>query len=352
MSHSRSVNVLNDREDYYYRKEYLLNVRDYEETRGVEQRDTPGGSILDSSLITQTKLKKYNLKVVECGDYKSIYFYPNEKYKKEKDNEKIIKQEKLKEKNNKKQLIKKMFLFDDLDLTKNKESRANFSLNEIEEKNLNRTKIELQRLIKSNINEFKTFITLTFDTNKNSDININDIKDANKKFNIFKTYMKKLKNDFKYIYVPEFQKRGAVHYHLLTNIDYNSSLLLNEITTFNKKTKSYKTGKPIVGWKYGYSMAIPLSGINVVGYMTKYMTKDIDNRLFGCRKYSCSYNLKKPKEVYIDLKDNKDVLFYLKFLNDTEICYKNKYYDKFGNEVFYLEYLKNNFENTKKEEDD
>ena len=352
MSHSRSVNVLNDREDYYYRKEYLLNVRDYEETRGVEQRDTPGGSILDSSLITQTKLKKYNLKVVECGDYKSIYFYPNEKYKKEKDNEKIIKQEKLKEKNNKKQLIKKMFLFDDLDLTKNKESRVNFSLNEIEEKNLNRTKIELQRLIKSNINEFKTFITLTFDTNKNSDININDIKDANKKFNIFKTYMKKLKNDFKYIYVPEFQKRGAVHYHLLTNIDYNSSLLLNEITTFNKKTKSYKTGKPIVGWKYGYSMAIPLSGINVVGYMTKYMTKDIDNRLFGFRKYSCSYNLKKPKEVYIDLKDNKDVLFYLKSLNGTEICYKNKYYDKFGNEVFYLEYLKNNFENTKKKEDD
>lgn len=340
MSHSRSVNVLTDKEDYYYRKEYITNVRDYNESQRVgEQRDTPGGSILDSSLITQTKLKNYSVKVVECGNYKSVYYYNEKKYKNLKDNEKIKNQEKENRKFKSKQIINKMF--DDLDLSK-EESRRIPTLKEIEEKNINRTKIEMQRLVKSNIHEFKTFITLTFDTNKNTDIDINDISDANKKFNIWKTYIKRLKNDFKYIYVPEFQKRGAVHYHLLTNIDYDTSpLLLQEIKTWNKKSRTYKTGKPIKGWKYGYSMAIPLNGINIVGYMSKYMTKDIDNRLFGYRKYSCSYNLKKPTEVYIDFDDPKDVLYYLKSLNDMEVCYENKYYDKFGNEVIYIEYSLN-----------
>lgn len=343
MSHSRSVNVLTDREDYYYRKEYIKNVRDYNKSQRVgEQRDTPGGSILDSSLITQTKLKNYSIKVIECGNYKSVYYYNEKKYKKEKTNEKIEKHYELKNQQNKilkKEKINKMF--DDLDLIKEKSSREP-TLKEIEEKNINRAKIEMQRLVKSNIHEFKTFITLTFDTNKNTDININDISDANKKFNIWKTYIKRLKNDFKYISVPEFQKRGAVHYHLLTNLDYNTSpLLLQEIKTWNKKSRSYKTGKPIKGWKYGYSMAIPLEGINIVGYMSKYMTKDIDNRLFGYRKYSCSYNLKKPSEVYIDFDNPKDVLYYLKSLNDMIVCYENKYYDKFGNEVIYIEYSSN-----------
>lgn len=338
MSHSMSINVLNDREEQFYKNEYILRVRDYAEQTGVEHSDTPGGSILDSSLITQTKLKKYSVKVVECGEYKSIYFYNNDRYKSDLNREKEIEKEKIKEKEKNKKIINKMF--DDLDLRKEKESRE-VSYNEIEEKNLNRTKIELQRLIKTNINEFKTFITLTFDSKKNTDIDINDIKDVNKKFNIFKTYMKKIFPDFKYIYVPEFQKRGAVHYHLLTNIEYNSDLLLNEITTFNKKTFTYKTGRPVKGWKYGYSMAIPLTGINVVGYMTKYMTKDIDNRLFGFRKYSCSYNLKRPTEVYIDLSDSKDILFYLKSLNDMQVCYKNTYFDKFGNAVYFVEYSSN-----------
>lgn len=338
MSHSRSVNVLTDREDYYYRKEYITNVRDYEESQRVgEQRDTPGGSILDSSLITQTKLKNYSVKVVECGNYKSVYYYNNKKYLIDKKLEKINKYENAKD--YRKTIINRMF--DDLDLSKEKSRRVP-TLKEIEEKNINRTKIEMQRLVKANIHEFKTFITLTFDTNKNIDIDINDISDANKKFNIWKTYIKRLKNDFKYIYVPEFQKRGAVHYHLLTNIDYDTSpLLLQEIKTWNKKSRTYKTGKPIKGWKYGYSMAIPLNGINIVGYISKYMTKDIDNRLFGYRKYSCSYNLKKPTEVYIDFDDPKDVLYYLKSLNDMEVCYENKYYDKFGNEVIYIEYSLN-----------
>lgn len=335
MAHSRSTNVLTDRQDYYYRKEYIQNVRDYQEPRAGEQSDTPGGSILDSSLIIQTKLKSYSVKVVECGKFKSVYFYDDERYLKEKNNEKINKYEEDKEK--RKQIINRMF--DDLDLQKEKSRGGVPTLQQIEEKNINRAKIEMQRLIKSNIEEFKTFITLTFDTNKNADIDINDISDANKKFNIWKTYIKRLKNDFKYVCVPEFQKRGAVHYHLLTNLDYNTSpLLLQEITTWNKKSRTYKTGKPIKGWKYGYSMAINLKGINVVGYMSKYMTKDIDSRLFGMRRYHYSRNLIKPTETYIDFNNKKDLLYYLKSLNDMNVCYKNNYYDKFGNEVLFVEY--------------
>lgn len=43
-------------------------------------------SILDSNLIVATTIKKYDIKVVDCGDYLQIYYYHETKIKKEKDN--------------------------------------------------------------------------------------------------------------------------------------------------------------------------------------------------------------------------------------------------------------------------
>ena len=48
----------------------------------VGSSDTPGGSLLDSSLITEYDniifddniKKKYNVKVIKCGDYIQTYF--------------------------------------------------------------------------------------------------------------------------------------------------------------------------------------------------------------------------------------------------------------------------------------
>ena len=313
--HSRSVNVLTSKEEEYYKKRYF-HYRDYE---GTDGRDTPGCTILDSSLIIQTKLKKYDVKVIDCGDYKQVYFYNKKFYK-------SMNQP-----------------FDDLELSKKRNEkeiiRKSRGLSEIEERNIVRSKLQVQRLIKSNMHLFKTFITLTFDQNKN-DIDINDIKEANKKFNIFRTYIKKIKSDFLYVCVPEFQKRGAIHYHLLSNIDYNDFTLLSqqERKIYNKKDKTWHVGRDMKGWKYGFSMVKSMSDINIVGYLSKYMTKDIDNRLFGSRRYLNSRTLRQPRESYIDLDNKHDVLLYLKNIASMREEYRNTYIDKFGNEVLFIEY--------------
>lgn len=205
----------------------------------------------------------------------------------------------------------------------------------IDLKNINRSRTSIQRLIKANESKFTTFVTLTFAEN------VTNIEDANKKFNIWRTYIKRLKSDFAYIGVPEFQKRGAVHYHLLTNINYNDYSLLSKdlIMTYSKKSHSYDVGRTIKGWKYGFTKVKSMDNINVVGYLTKYLVKDLDNRLWGKRRYFYSQNLVKPHEILINLSDMKDFILYLNVLNcDKE--YEGMYADKLGQVINFTEYKK------------
>ena len=64
-------------------------------------------------------------------------------------------------------------------------------------------------------NKYDKFLTLTFAENKI------DIQECNV---LFKAFIRKLKNKYnknlKYLAVIEFQKRGAVHYHVLLTIPY------------------------------------------------------------------------------------------------------------------------------------
>ncbi|NCC55297.1 MAG: hypothetical protein EOM11_07445, partial [Erysipelotrichia bacterium] len=136
----------------------------------------------------------------------------------------------------------------------------------------------------ANESEWLTFITLTFAEN------IIDINLANKKFNCFVKCMRRSFPDFKYLGVPEFQKRGAVHYHLLTNLVKGSELLPLQKGTNDKYDVKY--------WSYGFSSVFDLKNtddnFNVVAYICKYFYKDFDNRLFGRTKILKSNNLKKP----------------------------------------------------------
>ena len=136
---------------------------------------------------------------------------------------------------------------------------------------LKRTKDRIMRLINNN-EDMQTFITLTFKEN------ITDLFDANEKF---KKFIKRLKWKFpklKYLAVPEFQKRGAVHYHLLINVDYVENAKLAEI------------------WGQGFVMINKVKHINNLGlYISKYICKDLfDIRYFGMRKILCSKNLEQP----------------------------------------------------------
>lgn len=98
----------------------------------------------------------------------------------------------------------------------------------------------------------------------------------------------KFGKSIKYLAVIEFQNRGAVHYHVLSDIPYIPQEELQDL------------------WGNGFVYINAISHVDNIGaYIVKYMTKDnMDTRLQGLKAYLYSRNLKKP-EVIInhDLKE-------------------------------------------------
>lgn len=318
-------------QEYYDTKMYLVDDMKINRSRH------PATLLLDSSLITATQNKNARIKIIQCGDYYQVY---------ELENIQLIKDKNLEKLKDKKYDVNH---FKDLDTDKlyKKEnlSRSN-ELKYIEFKNIQRSKFQLQRIVKANEEIFKTFITLTFADN------VISIDEANKKFAIWRTKIKSIYKEFSYICVPEFQKRGAVHYHLLTNIEINkeyqyfrydkiksTKLIYNQENSINIITqKQYKNQYDVKYWPYGFTSVFPMKDINVIGYISKYMTKDIDNRLWGKRRYLCSNNLKKPTITYLDLEIDQDLFTYLDIINKCDVQYSKEYKTVYGENIFFLEY--------------
>lgn len=193
-------------------------------------------------------------------------------------------------------------------------SHENSKVKEITKRSLTRSRDLLFGYVAQNYKDWHSFITLTFAEN------VTDITEANKKFKYWVSQMKRRYPYFKYIGVPEYQKRGAVHYHILTNLTCGIELEAKEvIKTYNSEKNRYFSIQyyDIQYWIYGFSTAFDLNmtddNFNACKYMAKYMYKDIDNRLFGRNKILKSNNLEKPVEIY--LKDNQkynDALNYVK----------------------------------------
>lgn len=173
---------------------------------------------------------------------------------------------------------------------------------------LSRSRNTLIEYCCENHDEFKTFITLTFKEN------ITDLDYANKKFNQYciniRRKCKKLGFEFKYIGVPEFQKRGAVHYHLLTNLPVDSDLVPKPNKPkrlWSKADKKYVNIKyyDLPCWNEGFSSAFDIvnevdDNFSLVKYILKYLYKDLDDRLYGRTRVLKSNNLKKPQILKLE----------------------------------------------------
>ena len=144
------------------------------------------------------------------------------------------------------------------------------------QKNASRARQKVRRFANANFSNRSKFITLTFAEN------VTDLKRANR---LFTASIRRLNYQFRtklqYIAVPEFQKRGAVHYHLLMNCPYISKEKLTEI------------------WGHGFVKINRIDNVDNIGaYITKYMTKDsLDERLAGVKCYFMSRNLTAPQST-------------------------------------------------------
>jgi len=137
-----------------------------------------------------------------------------------------------------------------------------------------RARERLYDLVSANINQYKemtTFITLTFADN------VTTLEEANP---LFRAFIRRLNNLFdlkvKYISVVEFQKRGAVHYHVLF-----FNLPFFNIHEFENC------------WGHGYTNVQALHNVrNVSAYVAKYLSKEtFDKRLVGQKVFFSSRGL-------------------------------------------------------------
>lgn len=188
------------------------------------------------------------------------------------------------------------------------------------EKTMKRAKSNVRRIVCANP-QLNKFFTLTFAEN------VTDLKYANNQFRCFikrlnRYLAKNGKNSVQYIAVVEFQKRGAIHYHLLCNLPFISAKILQDI------------------WENGFVKINKIDDVDNVGaYITKYMIKDSDDdRLIGNRCYFTSRGLQMP--VTIEENGVETAISHSLLVGDIELQkepYKNMFYNEHLGEIEYTQ---------------
>ncbi|MCM3274326.1 helitron helicase-like domain-containing protein [Paenibacillus elgii] len=184
---------------------------------------------------------------------------------------------------------------------------------------ITRTRNMVRRLILSNFDNGSKFVTFTFDDKKVPPEINTDVQASNKFWHAFIKRMRRKYGNFKYIVVIEFQKRGAVHYHMLSDLPYVKAKTLEEI------------------WGNGFIKINRITHVDNVGaYVIKYMTKDLtDIRLYKNKAYSCSKGLERPTILRGELAE-QIVLIY-DFAQKKEV-FTSSYTSEYLGKVIYREY--------------
>lgn len=204
---------------------------------------------------------------------------------------------------------------------------GNFDFSEIDTdlenkfRSIRRTKQTIKDYVLSN--EFDMFWTLTYSTNRESDI------DCIKRMQNWLKRKREKYGKFSYIIIPERHKNGCLHFHMLTK-GYKGS-----IVDSGKKNKRGQTVYNADSWSHGFSTVVKIKSdiediSKVASYVTKYITKQVDDVHFGknARRYWSSKGLLKPKKINNVgvVTNHRDMVFE----KDNLEIYQFKYADAFG----------------------
>lgn len=285
----------------------------------------PAAPLLDSSLVSKYEDVErriiYDVKIIHCGDTYQIYKFDKTRSKENKRDRDILPKVSIK----------------DIDTDNLYKPDRVEEVKPILLSNAIRSNLNCQRIAKANRDNWESFITLTFKEN------ITDIVYANKIFNSWVSNVRKLKKDFKYIAVPEFQKRGAVHYHILSNLGKEDTNIVIPQKERTEKTKDLTTLFDVKYWSRGFARVDFIKGDykKIYSYICKYMTKDIDDKLFGKHRYFNSQNLNKPREEFLDLSNENDLKHFNDIINNSSIDYSSQYKDIYtDSNIEFLEVVK------------
>lgn len=152
----------------------------------------------------------------------------------------------------------------------------------------------IRALVNSNP-QLNKFLTLTYAEN---------LKDLTKSNLYFKNFVKRMKYrfpDFQYICIVEFQKRGAIHYHLVCNLPY------------------YKKENIAKIWQKGFIKIKRVVNVRNLGaYFAKHSFKNDkieSENLAGRKKFFTSRNLFRP---YVIMVPEEVLSFEQKFLRTIQ----------------------------------
>jgi len=189
-----------------------------------------------------------------------------------------------------------------------------------------------RRIVSSNLtgSNAPVFITLTF-------VELVSIDKGRKKLrDFFERLRKDCGENVRYIGVPEYQKRGALHYHFLV-WGLRDDLVFHEVpwvVRLNQKagvlkrflewcklkdlnaTESRGDRKIQNFWGYGYVDLIPTDGsLKLASYFAKYMQKAMRDEKIGRGKaYNCSRNIMRPVST-----SSKAIIAFSKELWDIDL---------------------------------
>lgn len=186
---------------------------------------------------------------------------------------------------------------------------------------------KIRRLIYANFGVGSKFITLTFSNSANFDIC--DLKTCNKKFAAFVKRLRALDPDLKYLSKPEFQKRGAVHYHLVVNTGFIDKKVLSKV------------------WGYGFVDIRRVTCEEQIGaYLTKYLGKDFyDERFKGHKSFFYSNNMVRPRRYYFNkVEEFKKYISTNKIKPDFVSSYESEYSGLTYHKEFHLPTPFDNYE--------
>ena len=189
-------------------------------------------------------------------------------------------------------------------------------------RSMNRAKNNLMDILRCN--EFDFFVTLTFNKNKIDRLNDNETRKA---FTQWTNNITRDLHNLIYVAVPEYHKKGGLHFHLLMGGVTAEDLKLVD------SGKCVKSGRckgqiiyNITKWKKGYSTATKILDTNAVKYyLSKYLTKGkVDPRFFNKKRFYVSRNINRPQIEKYAFEDNENFNVFDSIPKD---CYNIEYED-------------------------
>ena len=178
------------------------------------------------------------------------------------------------------------------------------STNDVYKNNISRSKTTVKDIALSN--DFNYFVTITI----NNDYNRYNIDNC---FTYLRKFCKKYKRKYKkfdYIFIAEFHKDKAIHFHGLCNIPFEACQFdLYRRTIKNQKDdRFYHTFSSLIFDKFGRNTFDYItSKARISSYILKYISKDC-LRTSSHRLYICSHGLERANKTYFD-NDKLDKIF-------------------------------------------